>query len=80
MDDSGPLPCCASYFGACEPGNRNPRSYAIQSRLVWLCGDPAMTALTHRRPASAAEWRHDRDWRAEMKAKRARGEKLDRIC
>ena len=24
MDDSGPLPCCASYFGACEPGNRNP--------------------------------------------------------
>lgn len=39
-----------------------------------------MTALTHRRPASAAEWRHDRDWRAEMKAKRARGEKLDRIC
>ena len=24
-----------------------------------------------------AEWRHDRDWRAEMKARRARGEKLD---
>ncbi|MET4092310.1 hypothetical protein ABID60_008064 [Bradyrhizobium sp. S3.5.5] len=32
VDDSGPLPCCASYFGACEPGNRSP-SLTMQSSL-----------------------------------------------
>ncbi|MET4631006.1 hypothetical protein ABIB83_008066 [Bradyrhizobium sp. I1.8.5] len=42
---------------------------------------PSSPAWSELRPtipdAAFAEWRHDRDWRAEMKAKRARGEKLD---
>lgn len=48
---------------------------------TWLVGSyPGMEPGTRRHgtPDSAfAEWRHDRDRRAEMKARRARGEKLD---
>ncbi|MET4235546.1 hypothetical protein ABIA85_008857 [Bradyrhizobium sp. LA6.10] len=40
--------------------------------------EAAWTELLATIPDNAfAEWRHDRDWRAEVAAKRARGEKLD---
>jgi len=42
------------------------------------CFEAAWSNLLPNIPGSAfEEWRHDRDWRAEMKAMRASGEKLE---
>ncbi|MGO4513691.1 hypothetical protein CT676_42695 [Bradyrhizobium sp. MOS001] len=68
-------PC--GFYPGLEPGqHRNGTAETFEAAREEF--ESAWSELLPCIPDSAfAEWRNDRDWRAEMKAKRARGEKLD---
>ncbi|WP_041956748.1 hypothetical protein [Bradyrhizobium japonicum] len=65
------------FYPGMEPG-AGRMGIAASLEAAREAFDAAWTELLPSIPDSAfAEWRHDREWRAAMAAKRARGEKLD---
>ncbi|MCP3406220.1 hypothetical protein [Bradyrhizobium sp. CCGB01] len=65
------------FYPGMEPGT-NRRGIAATFEVAREALGAAWSELLPTIPESAfAEWRHDRDWRAFVATKRARGEKLD---
>ncbi|MEH2492891.1 hypothetical protein [Bradyrhizobium sp. AZCC 2230] len=64
------------FYPCMEPGSQRS-GIAVTFEAAREAFEATWTEMRPTIPDDAfAEWRHDRDWRAEMAAKRARGEKL----